>query len=126
MLYHVPDLDGALAELARVLRPGGALVAVTNGYRQLGELWDLVGRDLGDRRSVFMRENGAASLRRFFADVRAVELDGTIELTADEMREYVGASVAHRELADRVPSYEGTRTVTTSSAVFVATKAGYG
>ena len=30
MLYHVPDLDRALAELARVLVRGGRLVAVTN------------------------------------------------------------------------------------------------
>lgn len=38
MLYHVPDLDRALSELARVLQPGGCLVATTNGVRQLGEL----------------------------------------------------------------------------------------
>ncbi len=29
MLYHAPDLDRALAELARVLKPAGRLVAVT-------------------------------------------------------------------------------------------------
>jgi SAM-dependent methyltransferase len=31
MLYHVRDLDRALAEVRRVLRPGGTFVAVTNG-----------------------------------------------------------------------------------------------
>ena len=31
MLYHVPDLDGALSEVRRVLRPGGKFYAATNG-----------------------------------------------------------------------------------------------
>ena len=30
MLYHVPDVDRPIAELAPVSRPGGRLVAVTN------------------------------------------------------------------------------------------------
>ena len=45
VLYHVPDIRGALTEIARVLRPGGTLVAVTNSERNLREMWDLVGRD---------------------------------------------------------------------------------
>lgn len=116
MLYHVPDVHRALGELARVAQ---ALVAATNGFRQLAELWELVGRDLSDRRRLFMRETGEEMLRRHFAAVRTIELDGTIEMTADEMRHYVAHSVAHKELV--VPSFERTRTVTTSSAVFVAT-----
>ena len=35
MLYHVADIEGALVELARVLRPDGHLVAVTNGRDHL-------------------------------------------------------------------------------------------
>ena len=34
MLYHVPDVDRAIGELARVLRRSGRLVAVTNGDRR--------------------------------------------------------------------------------------------
>jgi SAM-dependent methyltransferase len=41
MLYHVPDIDRAIGELARVLRPGGIAIVATNGeghMRQFGEL----------------------------------------------------------------------------------------
>jgi SAM-dependent methyltransferase len=31
MLYHVPDVPGAIGELHRALRPGGSAVVVTNG-----------------------------------------------------------------------------------------------
>jgi SAM-dependent methyltransferase len=121
MLYHVPDLDRALSELARVLQPGGRLVATTNGVRQLAELWELVGRDLSDRQRLFMRETGEAMLRRHFTHVRRMDLDSTVELTAEDMRDYIAHSVAHKHLSERVPAFEGTCVVTASSAVFVAT-----
>jgi SAM-dependent methyltransferase len=120
MLYHVPDVDRALGELARVLRPGGRLVAATNGVRQFTELWELVGRDLSGRWTLFMRETGEDFLRPHFTGVRCIPLDGAIELTRDDMREYIASSVAHKDAADALPAFEGTRTVTTSSAVFVA------
>ena len=45
MLYHVSDRDRAISELARVLRPGGRLVAITNGRDHLAELWQAVGHE---------------------------------------------------------------------------------
>jgi len=121
MLYHVPNLDRALSEIGRVLRPGGRLVAATNGVRQLAELWELVGRDLSDRQRLFMRETGEETLRRHFTHVHRIDLDSTIELTAENMRDYIAHSVAYKHLSERVPDFEGTRVVTASSAVFVAT-----
>jgi SAM-dependent methyltransferase len=117
MLYHVPDLDRALTELRRVAR---ILVAATNGFDQLREMWELVGRDLGDRQRHFMRETGEELLRRHFTEVSMIDLPATVELSADDMRHYIAHSVAHRHLAARVPDFEGTRIVTASAAVFVA------
>jgi hypothetical protein len=38
------------------------------------------------------------------------------------MRACIASSVAHKSVVDAVPDFEGTRIVTTSSAVFVATR----
>jgi ubiquinone/menaquinone biosynthesis C-methylase UbiE len=121
MLYHVPELDRGLAELARV---APALVATTNGRRHMREMWQLVGRDRWtETANIFMVENGAGYLSKHFDSVRTIDLPATIEMTAEEMRRYVANSVAHRQLSARVPEFEGTRTVTASTAVFVASSA---
>jgi ubiquinone/menaquinone biosynthesis C-methylase UbiE len=117
MLYHVTDIHRALAELARV---SGALVATTNGFDQLKEMWDAVGRNIEDRFQLFMREIGEELLRPHFAHVRMIDLPATVEMTSADMRRYIAHSVAHKHLADLVPEFEGTRTVTASTAVFVA------
>jgi SAM-dependent methyltransferase len=68
MLYHVADLDRGLAELARVLRPGGKLVAVTNSLGHLEELLTLVGTH-SSLAGLFNSETGEESLRSHFSQV---------------------------------------------------------
>jgi SAM-dependent methyltransferase len=69
MLYHAPDIDRALAEVARVLTTGGALIAVTNSGRHIEELRELLGYERPGFDMTFSSENGDELLRRHFASV---------------------------------------------------------
>ncbi|MEX1254644.1 MAG: class I SAM-dependent methyltransferase [Dehalococcoidia bacterium] len=74
VLYHVPDLDQGLAEIARVLRPGGTLVAVTYSADHLRELSDLI--RASPIATTFSTENGATGLSRHFHPVERRDFTG--------------------------------------------------
>jgi SAM-dependent methyltransferase len=102
MLYHAPDLPAAVAELRRVVRPGGRLVAATNGHDHLAEIvallhevrtaWPELRVDMPERLS-FTLENGA--------DVLGSAFDHVVlhERSADDRLRIVDASVLARYLA---------------------------
>jgi SAM-dependent methyltransferase len=73
MLYHVPDPDRAVAELARVLRGDGVALVATNGYGHMREINEAIAEVFGDHAEglyeVFGIDTGEARLREQFASV---------------------------------------------------------
>lgn len=72
MLYHVPDIQRALAEVVRVLRPQGHLAAATNGNHHMREMHELM-HQFDPQISIttnsagrFGLENGDAQLAQHF------------------------------------------------------------
>jgi SAM-dependent methyltransferase len=84
MLYHVPDLDRGIAELSRVLEPGGHLVAVTNGVGHLTELREVAGHEAFWTGMSFRRENGPELLGRSFSSVESHDADGWVSIPDDD------------------------------------------
>jgi SAM-dependent methyltransferase len=111
MLYHVPDLDSALAEIRRVLKPTGCVVAATNSQYNLPEFEQLirrtyhllgaVGPEAEPMRQIsyqFQLEDGTAKLARHFFAVARYDLPGAFIFPAVQPAiDYINSTRALRE-----------------------------
>jgi SAM-dependent methyltransferase len=154
MLYHVPDLDRALDEIHRVLKPTGLLIAATSSQYNLPELEQIIRRTFGllgartaelDGRppARFFLEDGAMNLGRHFFAVARYDLPGAFVFsTPGPVIDYVNSMREQREpllprgiswddfiavLRDqlqRIIKHMGELVVSKLSGVIVATDAG--
>jgi SAM-dependent methyltransferase len=97
MLYHVEDRPRALAELARVLVPGGLVHAATNGEGHLRELGELAGTGwrFAEHIEAFGLESGRAQLEAVFDDVSCELYEDALAVDeAEPLVAYVESSSA--------------------------------
>ena len=106
MLYHVPRKELALAEIARVLRPCGKLIAATNSSHNMAELLDLRRRAMArlglpidpalQRNPAayeFSLENGRSWLEAHFKQVERHDLPSALVFpTPGPLLDYIGSS----------------------------------
>jgi SAM-dependent methyltransferase len=91
VLYHLSDRDRAIAELARVLRPGGRFVGIYNFRDHLQEVWSTVG-DPWAAQPDFDCETGGEELGRHFARVECRPTTGSVVwLAREDLQAYLDA-----------------------------------
>lgn len=90
MLYHVPDLERALGEAARVLKSEGRFICATSGENSVGS-WLVETLGAGDARKLsFTLQNGEKQLRRFFGHVQMDMRQDALRVTnVDDLADYV-------------------------------------
>lgn len=140
MLYHIPERSQALAEIRRVLRPGGRLFATTGGERHMGELYELVQRfdsvvaadgwylePIG-----FSLESGGAELSAWFESIELRRYVDTLVVTevtplVDYILSTVRLSLGEERRADlsefiqqQMQANGGVIRITIDSGIFIA------
>ena len=94
MLYHVPNLNQALFEIGRVLKPDGTLYASTIGANNMREMKQLLYQflqnhsyeeALGSVETKFSLDNGKDILKSYFQDIRIIGYENSLSITEPKL-----------------------------------------
>lgn len=106
MLYHVPDRPKAIAEIKRVLKPNGRLIATTVGENHMKQAMEWYARlSRGEYVSMaslsFTLENGLEQLKPFFAKVRLARYQDDLHVTELEpIVAYIRSGISFYDLKE--------------------------
>ena len=139
MLYHVPDREKALAEIKRVLKDDGRLIATTVGNTHMQEMYQFLNRvNINERPGMFSNlftlENGLEQLQKVFSQVRESQyIDNLYVTEIDPLIAYIRSSIGAVDLSEEklgelkkdltaVLEKEGKIFITKDSGLFEALK----
>jgi ubiquinone/menaquinone biosynthesis C-methylase UbiE len=106
MLYHVPDRPRAIAEMKRVLKPNGRLIATTvgeNHMKQAMEWYERLSRGEYVSRVTlsFTLENGRKQLKAFFSNVSLSRYEDNLHVTELEpLMAYIRSGISFYDLKE--------------------------
>jgi len=139
MLYHVPDRPKAFAEIRRVLRTGGHMIATTVGDGHLAEINKWLKRvspdtDFFPFANPFTLNNGLEQLKSFFSQVEIKRIDDNLCVTEIEpLIAYIHSTAKATEISEsalaevrweleNILSEKGNIFITKDSGLFMAVK----
>jgi SAM-dependent methyltransferase len=106
MLYHVPDRPKAIAEIKRILKPGGRLIATTVGESHMKEMMAWYARVHISKvwesfANSFTLENGFEQLKPCFPELSVSRYEDNLEITGIEpIMAYIRSGIRVSELSE--------------------------
>jgi ubiquinone/menaquinone biosynthesis C-methylase UbiE len=106
MLYHVPDRPKGIAEIKRVLKRGGRLIATTVGENHLKEMMDWyrqvhISKVWESFANPFTLENGLEQLKPFFSEISISRYEDNLDVTEMEsIIAYIHSGIRATELSE--------------------------
>ena len=106
MLYHVPDRPKAVAEIKRVLKPGGRLIATTVGENHMKEMLDWflqvhISKSWESFANSFTLESGLVQLQPFFSEIILSRYEDNLYITEIEpIMAYIHSGMRVSELSE--------------------------
>ena len=114
MLYHIPDIDKALSEIKRVLKPDGVFYSSTFGEDNIQRYLHNVYKQFNPDTKAFtinwsfLLNNGEAILSRHFSNVKRLDYIDSFAITETrDLINWISSSIATNTISDEDISFDG-------------------
>lgn len=133
MLYHIPNLENAINEIKRVMKPKAIFYSATYGENGVESNINKILNIKDDREHTFTLQNGENVLSKYFGSVEKLEYIDQLNITEkDDLIEYIQSfqemnewkNYSEQELKDKISKYEndGVITIPKEYGMFVSMK----